>query len=74
MFGQHVHFMRFAPKGNDYAQSRYTTQAIRVSEVIDVRQMDFRNNVVRGHGRPRKVLEPERVLTDAEWPPPWLRG
>ena len=24
MFGQHVHFMRFAPKGNDYSQSRYT--------------------------------------------------
>jgi purine-binding chemotaxis protein CheW len=48
--------------------------ADRVSEVIDVRQMDFRNNVVRGHGRPRKVLEPERVLTDAEWPSPWLRG
>jgi len=37
MFGQHVHFIRFAPKGNDYAQSRYTTQAIRVSEVIEQR-------------------------------------
>jgi len=37
MFGQHVHFVRFAPKGNDYAQSRYTTQAIRVSEVIEQR-------------------------------------
>jgi GST-like protein len=37
MFGQHVHFMRFAPKGNDYSQSRYTTQAIRVSEVIEQR-------------------------------------
>jgi GSH-dependent disulfide-bond oxidoreductase len=37
MFGQHVHFVRFAPKGNDYAQSRYTTQAIRVSQVIEDR-------------------------------------
>jgi GST-like protein len=37
MFGQHVHFMRFAPAGNDYAKSRYTTQAIRVSEVIESR-------------------------------------
>ncbi len=37
MFGQHVHFIRFAPKGNDYAQSRYTTQAIRVAEVIENR-------------------------------------
>jgi GST-like protein len=37
MFGQHVHFMRFAPAGNDYAKSRYTTQAIRVSEVIEQR-------------------------------------
>jgi GSH-dependent disulfide-bond oxidoreductase len=37
MFGQHVHFIRFAPAGNDYAKSRYTTQAIRVSEVIESR-------------------------------------
>jgi GST-like protein len=37
MFGQHVHFMRFAPKGNDYAQSRYTTQVHRVLEVMDQR-------------------------------------
>jgi GST-like protein len=37
MFGQHVHFIRFAPGGNDYAKSRYTTQAIRVCEVIEKR-------------------------------------
>jgi GSH-dependent disulfide-bond oxidoreductase len=37
MFGQHVHFIRFAPSGNDYARSRYTTQAIRVSDVIEQR-------------------------------------
>jgi GST-like protein len=37
MFGQHVHFMRFAPPGNDYAKSRYATQVHRVLEVIDQR-------------------------------------
>jgi GSH-dependent disulfide-bond oxidoreductase len=37
MFGQHVHFMRFAPKGNDYSQNRYTTQVHRVFEVMDQR-------------------------------------
>jgi GSH-dependent disulfide-bond oxidoreductase len=37
MFGQYVHFMRFAPAGNDYSKSRYLTQATRVSEVIDRR-------------------------------------
>jgi GST-like protein len=33
MFGQ----LRFAPTGNDYSKSRYMTQAIRVSEVIEQR-------------------------------------
>lgn len=37
MFGQFVHFLRFAPSGNDYARSRYQTQATRVTEVIDQR-------------------------------------
>jgi GST-like protein len=37
MFGQYVHFMRFAPPGNDYARSRYKTQVTRVFEVIDSR-------------------------------------
>ncbi|HEX4366329.1 MAG TPA: glutathione S-transferase N-terminal domain-containing protein [Rhodopila sp.] len=37
MFGQYVHFMRFAPAGNDYSKSRYLTQATRVSSVIDQR-------------------------------------
>jgi GST-like protein len=35
MFGQYVHFMRFAPAGNDYSKSRYFTQASRVCAVID---------------------------------------
>jgi len=37
MFGQFVHYVRFAPAGNDYSKSRYQTQAYRVSEVIDHR-------------------------------------
>jgi GST-like protein len=37
MFGQFVHFMRFAPKGNDYALSRYRTQVGRTLEVLEKR-------------------------------------
>jgi GSH-dependent disulfide-bond oxidoreductase len=37
MFGQFVHFMRFAPKGNDYALDRYRTQARRALEILDTR-------------------------------------
>jgi len=37
MFGQFVHFVRFAPAGNDYSKSRYHTQVHRVVEVIDQR-------------------------------------
>lgn len=37
MFGQHVHFLRFAPPGNEYAQSRYRTQALRVLDTLEGR-------------------------------------
>ena len=37
MFGQLVHYVRFAPPGNDYSKSRYLTQAHRVTEAIDQR-------------------------------------
>jgi GST-like protein len=37
MFGQYVHFARFAPKGNDYALSRYRTQVHRVLDVLEAR-------------------------------------
>jgi GSH-dependent disulfide-bond oxidoreductase len=37
MFGQHVHFIRFAPPGNEYSKSRYATQVHRVLEVMDQR-------------------------------------
>ena len=37
MFGQYVHFMRFAPKGNDYALDRYRTQVRRVLATLEQR-------------------------------------
>lgn len=37
MFGQFVHFMRFAPQGNEYSLNRYRTQVRRALEVLDKR-------------------------------------
>jgi GSH-dependent disulfide-bond oxidoreductase len=37
MFGQFVHFLRFAPKGHDYSLNRYRTQAHRFTEAIERR-------------------------------------
>jgi GST-like protein len=37
MFGQFVHFMRFAPKGNDYSLDRYRTQVCRALQVLEKR-------------------------------------
>jgi GSH-dependent disulfide-bond oxidoreductase len=37
MFGQFVHFMRFAPKGNDYSLDRYRTQVHRALQVLEKR-------------------------------------
>src|SRR6202521_56461 len=37
MFGQYVHFMRCAPKGNDYSLNRYRTQVRRVLDVLEGR-------------------------------------
>jgi len=37
MFGQYTHFKMFAPPGNEYGESRYRTQAVRVFEVLDER-------------------------------------
>ena len=37
MFGQYTHFRMFAPPGNDYAESRYRTQAVRLLETLDER-------------------------------------
>jgi len=37
MFGQFVHFFRFAAQGNDYSVSRYRTQVKRLCDVIEAR-------------------------------------
>lgn len=37
MFGQHVHFSRFAPPGNDYSRQRYYNEAMRLYRVLDRR-------------------------------------
>ena len=37
LFGQYVHFMRFAPKGNEYSLNRYRTQMHRFLEVVEGR-------------------------------------
>jgi GST-like protein len=37
MFGQHVHFSRFAPSGNDYARTRYATQVHKLLDLLDQR-------------------------------------
>jgi GSH-dependent disulfide-bond oxidoreductase len=37
MFGQAVHFLRFATGDNSYAKSRYLSQVVRVSEAVEQR-------------------------------------
>jgi GST-like protein len=37
MFGQWNHFKRFAPPGNDYAMSRYQTEARRLFDLLELR-------------------------------------
>jgi GSH-dependent disulfide-bond oxidoreductase len=37
IFGQVVHFTRFAPPGNDYSVSRYKTEMLRLYEVLEKR-------------------------------------
>jgi GSH-dependent disulfide-bond oxidoreductase len=37
MWGQYVHFLRFAPKGNDYSLDRYRTQARKTLDVLEGR-------------------------------------
>jgi chemotaxis signal transduction protein len=41
--------------------------ADRVSEVLDLRQRHFRNGALRAHGRPRKVLDPDAIMTTEDW-------
>jgi GST-like protein len=37
MFGQYVHFMRFAPRGNDYSLDRYRTQVRKALDALETR-------------------------------------
>ena len=37
MWGQYVHFWRFAPKGNDYSLDRYRTQVRKTLDVVEKR-------------------------------------
>jgi GST-like protein len=37
MWGQYVHFWRFAPKGNEYSLDRYRTQVRRTLDVVEKR-------------------------------------
>jgi GST-like protein len=37
MFGQHVHFTRFAPKGNDYSAARYRSEVLRLMDLCEQR-------------------------------------
>ena len=37
MFGQRVHFRRFAPAGNEYSVSRYGTEALRLYDLFEQR-------------------------------------
>ena len=37
MWGQYVHFMRFAPKGSDYSLDRYRTQVRKTLDVLEKR-------------------------------------
>jgi purine-binding chemotaxis protein CheW len=46
--------------------------ADRVSEVLNLRQRDIRNGAVRGHGRPRRVLDPEQIMTVDDWAAFWV--
>jgi chemotaxis signal transduction protein len=41
--------------------------ADRVSDLLDVRARDFRNGALRGHGRPRRLLDPEQIMTEEQW-------
>ncbi|MGA3188336.1 MAG: chemotaxis protein CheW [Bryobacteraceae bacterium] len=46
--------------------------ADRVSEVLELRQRDFRNGALRGHGRPRRVLEPGQIMNEKDWSTLWI--
>jgi GST-like protein len=62
MFGQRVHFRRFAPPGNDYAISRYGTEVHRLYDLIEKRLT----------GRPYIGGDQYTIVDIASFP--WLRN
>jgi len=40
MFGQHVHFTRFAPKGNEYSVASYRSEVLRLYDLCEQRLSD----------------------------------
>jgi chemotaxis signal transduction protein len=40
--------------------------ADRVSAVVNLRERDFRHGVVHAKGRPRRLLDPDQILTEGE--------
>src|SRR5262249_35986895 len=40
--------------------------ADRVSAVVNLRERDFRNGVAQARGRPRRLLDPDQILTEDE--------
>ena len=58
MFGQHVHFTRYAPEGQDYSRARYTTEVKRLYDVMEGRL-----------GESRYLAGDEYTIADiATWP------
>jgi chemotaxis signal transduction protein len=47
--------------------------ADRVSELLELRVRDFRNGQARGHGRPRRVLDPDHIMTRLDWSALWVK-
>jgi hypothetical protein len=64
MFGQYVHFMRFAPKGNDYSLDRYRTQVRRVLttlQSVEVGHPGWANKAVPA-GWIRRIVDARFVM------------
>jgi chemotaxis signal transduction protein len=41
--------------------------ADRVTEVVDLRVRDFRGGIARAQGRPRRVLDPDQIMSEKDW-------
>jgi chemotaxis signal transduction protein len=41
--------------------------ADRVTELVDLRTRDFRGGTARTQGRPRRILDPDRIMKEEDW-------